>query len=210
MYTRTSREKLNNLAVDAGKLCITCKKDILGFVDAANQIDVAPGEDLGEGAIKNIGKIVNVFEKSTKDLESMDLKGKMLAVGSAINELGSGSTASEEYMVAFAGRIGGIATQAGITVDQVLGYASGLDQNMQALEVSATSRQKRNRVKAAQVLVFPAGDRLSRLAADFESDAERGLYFGAWQSETPGLLPQDAFEAEAYDTPELPSAYPIC
>jgi TP901 family phage tail tape measure protein len=142
MDTRTSREELNNLARDAGKLGLTAKKDILDFVEAGNQINVALGEDLGDGAIKSIGKIINVFEKSTKDLEGMDLKGKMLAVGSAINELGSSSTASEEFLVSFTGRMGGIATQAGITVDQVLGYASGLDQNMQSLELSATALQQ--------------------------------------------------------------------
>lgn len=142
MDTRTAREELNNLARDAGKLGITGKKEILGFVEAGNQINVALGEDLGEGAIKNIGKIVNVFAKSTKELDAMDLKGKMLAVGSAINELGANSTASEQYMVSFTGRMGGIATQAGITVDQILGYASGLDQNMQALEMSATALQQ--------------------------------------------------------------------
>ncbi len=142
MDTRTAREELNNLARDAGKLGIAGKKEVLGFVEAGNQINVALGEDLGEGAIKNVGKIVNVFAKSTKELDAMDLKGKMLAVGSAINELGANSTASEEYMVSFTGRMGGIATQAGITVDQILGYASGLDQNMQALEMSATALQQ--------------------------------------------------------------------
>jgi hypothetical protein len=96
MDTRTSREALNNLARDAGKLGLSAKKDILDFVEAGNQINVALGEDLGDGAIKNIGKTVNVFEKSTKDLEGLDLKGKMPAVGSAVNELGSKSTASEE------------------------------------------------------------------------------------------------------------------
>lgn len=142
MDTRTAREELNNLASDAGKLGLKGKKEILGFVEAGNQINVALGEDLGEGAIKNIGKIVNVLAKSTKELDAMDLKGRMLAVGSAINELGSNSTASEDYMVSFTGRMGGVAAQADIAVDKILGYASGLDQNMQALEMSATAMQQ--------------------------------------------------------------------
>ena len=61
MDTGTSREELNRLAADAGKLGITGKKDLLDFVDAGNQINVALGEDLGEGAIKNIGKITQVY-----------------------------------------------------------------------------------------------------------------------------------------------------
>jgi TP901 family phage tail tape measure protein len=142
MDTRTSREELNLLARDAGKLGITGKKDILDFVDAGNQIRVALGEDLGDDAIKNIGKMVDVFALSTKELEGMDLKGKMLAVGSAINELGQSSTASEPYMVNFAQRLGGIASQAGISIQNILGFASALDQSGQAVEMSATALSK--------------------------------------------------------------------
>jgi hypothetical protein len=70
------------------------------------------------------------------------------------------------------------------------------------------SAQKRNRVKAKQVMSLPGGDSLSRIAADFESAADRGIYFGAWQDEIDGVVPIDAFEAEVYDTPLQPSAYP--
>lgn len=141
MDTRTSREALNMLARDAGKLGITGKEEILQFVDAANQIDVALGEDLGEGAIRNIGKINDVFKISTKELTDMDLKGQMLAIGSAINELGQSSTANEQYLVSFTQRLGGVASQAGISVQDVLGYASALDQSGQAVEMSATALQ---------------------------------------------------------------------
>ena len=55
MDTRTSREQLNMLARDAGKLGLSSKKDILDFVEAANQINVALGEDLGENAIREVG-----------------------------------------------------------------------------------------------------------------------------------------------------------
>jgi TP901 family phage tail tape measure protein len=142
MDTRTSREKLNLLARDAGKLGLTGKKDILDFVEAGNQINVALGEDLGEGAIKNIGKLVNVLEDSSSELQGLDLKGRMLAAGSAINALGQASTANEPYLVAFAGRMGGVAKQAGISMSAILGYASSLDQDMQAVEMSATALQK--------------------------------------------------------------------
>lgn len=141
MDTRTSRESLNDLARDAGKLGLTARKDVLDFVDAGNQINVALGEDLGEGAIKNIGKLTDVFALSTKELDNLDLKGKMLAIGSAINELGASSTASEAYMVNFAQRLGGVASQAGISIQNVLGYASALDQSGQAVEMSATAVQ---------------------------------------------------------------------
>ena len=59
--TRTPRAALNDLAADAGRLGIQSKEDVLDFVDAANQITVALGEDLGEDAVKNIGKITQLF-----------------------------------------------------------------------------------------------------------------------------------------------------
>lgn len=139
--TRTAREQLNELARDAGKLGITGTQNILDFVDAGNQINVALGEDLGEDAIKNVGKMVGVFENSTKQLQDVGLKEQMLAVGSAINELGASSTASEPYLVAFAGRLGGVSKQAGIAMGDILGFASALDQDMQAVEMSATALQ---------------------------------------------------------------------
>ena len=59
--TRTPRAALNDLAADAGRLGIQSKEDVLDFVDAANQITVALGEDLGEDAVKNIGKITQLL-----------------------------------------------------------------------------------------------------------------------------------------------------
>ena len=142
MDTRTSREQLNMLARDAGKLGLSSKQDILDFVDAANQIQVALGEDLGEGAIRDIGKMADVFSRSTKELDGLGLKEKMLAIGSAINEIGASSSANEDYLVQFAGRLGGVATQAGLGIDKIIGFASALDQDMQQVEMSATALQQ--------------------------------------------------------------------
>lgn len=139
--TRTSRESLNLLARDAGKLGINGKKDILDFIEAGNQINVALGEDLGDDAIKNIGKMVGVYKDASTELQNLGLKEQMLAVGSAVNQLGASSTASEPFLVAFAGRLGGIAKQAGISMSSILGFGSALDQDMQAVEMSATALQ---------------------------------------------------------------------
>ncbi len=142
MDTRTPREQLNLLARDAGKLGIEGKQDILDFVEAANVIQVALGEDLGEDAIKSIGKMSEVFQKATKELDGLGLKERMLSIGSAVNEVAQSSSASEPYLVSFAGRLGGVSAQAGIGIDKILGYASALDQNMQSVEMSATTLQK--------------------------------------------------------------------
>lgn len=93
MDTRTSREALNDLAADAGRLGIQGKQAVLDFVNAADIINVALGEDLGERAVKNIGKIAQLFG----DADRMELKQAMLATGSVINELAQTSSASEGY-----------------------------------------------------------------------------------------------------------------
>lgn len=142
MDTRTSREQLNELAYEAGKLGYKTVESVQQFVEAADIINIALGDVLGEGATLEIAKLATVYAKSTDLIESKDLKGKMMAVGSAINQLGKESTASESYMVDFLGRLGGVAVQANISADQILGYASALDQMKQKVEMSATAFQK--------------------------------------------------------------------
>jgi hypothetical protein len=135
--TRSSRDELLALAADAGKLGITGEEDLLKFVRAGDQINVALGEDLGEGAIKAIGKLNQTFrvgETSGKDLEQ-----QMLATGSAINVLGMSSTASESFLVDFTTRMAGVNTQANINIQDTLGYAAALDQLGQRSETSSTA-----------------------------------------------------------------------
>lgn len=135
--TRTSREQLLNLARDAGKLGITGKENILGFVRAADQIQVALGEDLGEGAIKNLGKIADVLGYT----KSMGIEDALLSIGSAINAVGQDSTASEAYIVDFVQRLAGVGAQTGISAANLIGYASGLDQSAMKVEMAATAFQ---------------------------------------------------------------------
>lgn len=136
--TRTSVEQLNNLAVAAGKLGISAKEDVLGFVEAGNIINVALGEDLGQEAITGLSKLNDILG-ITKDL---GVEKGLLATGSAINELGQSSTANEAYLVDFAQRMGGIAAQANLTIQQVLALGSVTDQLGQNVEVSATALNK--------------------------------------------------------------------
>jgi len=124
MTTRTPREELNELAGAAGRLGIQGKENIVGFVDAADKINVALGDDLGEGAIDQIGKLTMVFgEDKTKGLN-----GAMLATGSAINELGASSSANTGFITEFTSRVAGMAMQAKISQTDIMGYASALSQ----------------------------------------------------------------------------------
>ncbi|KAA6347955.1 hypothetical protein EZS27_004590 [termite gut metagenome] len=137
MDTRTARERLNELAADAGRLGIQGKKDLLEFADAANVINVSLGEDLGEDAVKNIGKLAQMFG----DDKRVGLRGAMLSTASAINEVAQNSSASEQYLVDFTARVAGTGKQAGISQAQIMGFASTLDQDMQQVEMSATALQ---------------------------------------------------------------------
>lgn len=137
LNTRSSRSELLGLARIAGKLGKEGKRDILEFVESADRINVALSEDLGgnvEETIRQLGKLTDLF-----DLD--DLFGSAEALertGSAINAIGASSTANEPYLVEFAKRVGGIAPQAKVSLQEVLGLASALDQLGQSSEVSST------------------------------------------------------------------------
>lgn len=136
--TRAPVEQLNALAVAAGKLGISAKEDVLEFVKAGNIINVALGEDLGEDAIRSLAKLNDILG-ITKE---MGIEKGLLATGSAINELGQSSTANEGYLVDFAQRLGGIAAQTNLTMQQVLALGSASDQLAKSSEVSSTALNK--------------------------------------------------------------------
>ena len=135
MDTRTSRERLNQLAGDAGRLGIQGKEAIMDFVDAADKINVALGDDLGEGAVKNIGKLAMSFGTD----KTMGLRGAMLATGSAVNELSQNSSAAAEYLVDFTARVAGFGKQVGLTQTQIMGFGAVMDENMLRDEMAATA-----------------------------------------------------------------------
>lgn len=137
MDTRTPRQKLNQLAEDAGRLGITSTAAIEEFVDGADKINVALGDDLGDKAVSQIGKLAQMFGED----KNKGLRGAMLATGSAVNELAQNSSASAGYLVDFTARVAGVGKQAGFTQAQIMGLASVLDQNMQQDETSATAVQ---------------------------------------------------------------------
>lgn len=136
--TRTSTNDLLGLVRAGGKLGIQGKEDLLGFAKAADQINVALSKDLGgnaEEAITAIGKMTDIFGLK----ETYGTEESMLKVGSAINTLGMASTANEGYIVEFVRRMAGIAPNADISIDKVLGLAATLDQYGQRSETASTA-----------------------------------------------------------------------
>lgn len=134
MDTRSSREQLNQLAQEAGRLGKTSQEDVLGFVRAADQINVAL-DDLGEGATLTLSKLTGIFG----DEAVYGTEQSLLKVGSVINELSQNCSASAPYLAEFASRLGGVGAQAGMTIQQVMGYGAVFDSNAQKVEASATA-----------------------------------------------------------------------
>ncbi|MBQ2364770.1 MAG: phage tail tape measure protein, partial [Alistipes sp.] len=137
MDTRTSREALNQLAQEAGRLGKQSEEDVLGFVRAADKINVAL-DDLGEGATLTLSKLTNIFG----DEERLGTERSLLAVGSVINELSQNSTASAPYLAEFAQRLAGVGAQANMTIPEIMGFAAVLDSQGQKLEMSSTAVSK--------------------------------------------------------------------
>lgn len=132
--TRTSREQLNQLAQEAGRLGKSSQEDVLGFVRAADKINVAL-DDLGSGATLTLSKLTGIFG----DEKRLGTEKALLSVGSVINELSQNCSASAPYIAEFASRMGGVGAQAGMTVQQIMGFAAVLDSNNQKLEASSTA-----------------------------------------------------------------------
>lgn len=135
--TRTGREELNKLAQEAGRLGKTSQEDVLGFVKAADQINVAL-DDLGDGATLTLSKLTNIFG----DEQRLGTEKALLAVGSVINELSQNCTASAPYLANFAQRMAGVGAQAKMTIPEIMGFAAVLDSQGQAVEMSATAVSK--------------------------------------------------------------------
>lgn len=133
--TRTSREDLNALAGAAGRLGISSQEGVLEFIDAADKIGVALGDDLGDGAIDKVGKLAMAFGEDDR----MGLRGAMLATGSAMNELAANSSANAGYLVGFSSRLAGVATTANMTQAGIMGLGAVLDENLLQSEMSATA-----------------------------------------------------------------------
>lgn len=143
LNTRTPRAELLLLAEEAGRLGKVGKKDIMAFVEVANKIKIALGDDLGgntELAIREVGKLTEIFRVGNQ--YGTDFKTSMEKVGSGLNQVANNSNASAEYLIEYMKRLGGIATQARITAADIMGYASTFDQLGQNVEMAATAQSK--------------------------------------------------------------------
>ena len=172
MDTRTSREALNQLAQEAGRLGKQSEEDVLGFVRAADKINVAL-DDLGEGATLTLSKLTSIFG----DEERLGTERSLLAVGSVINELSQNSTASAPYLAEFAQRLAGVGAQADMTIPEIMGFAAVLDSQGQKLEMSSTAVSKiiMNLFKSPEKIAKATGMAVTEFAETCKRSTNEGL-----------------------------------
>jgi hypothetical protein len=138
--TRTSVDGLAQLAYQGAKLGMG-KYGVDGmaqFVKAADKINVAIGEEMGEEALPALSKMVETMGLIPK----MGIEKAMLATGSAMFKLSSTSTSTSTNIVEFAKRLTGVSRTAGITTDQLLALGSASDSLFLMPDVSATAMSK--------------------------------------------------------------------
>lgn len=133
--TRTSNSELRGIAVIGGKLGVA-KEELLGFVDATNQLTTALGDELGNAdqVTTELGKIINVYDKGAKVTGD-----RMLEIGNAIVGLANSGVATGGFLVDFTKRLAGVASTANVSLESSLGLAAGFEELGQTSEVSATA-----------------------------------------------------------------------
>ena len=132
--TRTSIEELNNLAYAGAKLGVTTQ-NLAGFVRAADQVNVALKEDLGDEALTALAKITEVSGL----IDKYGVEEAMLRTGSAIFRLASTSTACSEKIVDFSNRMLALGDAASLTTPDILAIGSAVDSMALEPEVAATA-----------------------------------------------------------------------
>ena len=133
--TRTTLTGLNELAYAGGRMGIQGTESLYQFVKAADQLNVALSEDLGEGAIETLTKMADVMGL----IDEMGYEKALLSVGSAINTLTASSVASGEPIVDMLSRLAGVGVSSKLTTEELLALSAASDAAGLTAETAATS-----------------------------------------------------------------------
>ena len=139
--SRNSIETLNQLAYTGAKLGIGQNygvEGLTGFVKAAEQVQMALGEDMGEKALPELSKMVEVMGLIPK----YGVEQSMQKAASAIFQLGATSTATGSNIVEFSKRLMGLANVSRVSTQDLLALGSASDAMGLMPEVSATAFNK--------------------------------------------------------------------
>ena len=139
--SRNTIETLNNLAYTGAKLGIGQNygvEGLTGFVKAAEQVQMALGEDMGEDALPALAKMTEVMGL----IDKYGVEQSMQKAASAIFQLGATSTATGTNIVEFSKRLYGLANVSRVSTDDLLALGSAADAMGLMPEVAATAFNK--------------------------------------------------------------------
>lgn len=137
--TRTSLKGLIDLSTIGGSLGVA-KDELAGFVSAIDKLAVVLDKEIeggAEGIAKSLGTLNNVFKVQQK--EAINTEEALLKTGSAVLKLGQEGLATGGFLTDFAERVGGVASQANISLPSVLAYGATLQEAGISAEVAGTS-----------------------------------------------------------------------
>lgn len=175
MKTRTARIELLGLAEEAGRLGIQGVENVKAFVEQANKMKVALGDDLSDESIREVGKMVNVYKVG--EATGKDFAGAMDALGSSINEVSASGANQAGFLVDYLKRQAGIAAQTKLSAADNVGYAATFDEIGQSVEVSATAMNKvwMDMFKQPQEFAKIAGVSLNEFKRLLKEDANEAM-----------------------------------
>jgi len=139
--SRNTIETLNSLAYTGAKLGIGQNygvEGLTGFVKAAEQVQMALGEDMGEDALPALAKMTEVMGL----IDKYGVEQSMQKAASAIFQLGATSTATGTNIVEFSKRLYGLANVSRVSADDLLALGSAADAMGLMPEVAATAFNK--------------------------------------------------------------------
>ena len=139
--TRNTIETLNELAYTGAKLGIAehgGTQALTGFVKAAEQVQMALGEDLGDEALPALAKLTEVMGL----MDRYGVEQAMQKAASSIFQLGATSTATGKNIVEFSKRLMGLANVSRVSADELLAIGSAADAMGLMPEVAATAFNK--------------------------------------------------------------------
>lgn len=126
LNTGTSIEDLQEIATIGGQMGISAK-EIVGFTESLDKLNVALGDEF-EGGAEEITKTIGGLRNVLIDFKTGDVSDDILKIGNALNVLGAEGIATAPIVSDFATRIGGVGIPLGLSTDQVLGMSAALQE----------------------------------------------------------------------------------
>ena len=135
--TRISNEDLMKSAVEAGRIGLKTREEVLQFTKAS-AITLTALDELDARSITSVMKLNTLLGETAR----LGVQQAILSTASSINELSMASSAAQQPIIDFSRRFGGIAAQANISTAEVLGLGATIDALGQPIEMSSTALNK--------------------------------------------------------------------